>query len=152
MLSLAVPPLLAGAGCVSIDGGAVEVAWSIFAPDGRAINDCGCTDPAVASLRLNLVSDPDGASQPCAGLAACRFACDRKIGATPFIIPPGQYLISLVAVDQEGADIPATSVLTPPPQSRSIVRGQPTELEAFMIETGCKTVCNSGATQPCSAR
>ena len=141
-------------GCVEINGGAVEVSWAIFARDGRAITDCRCADPSIAFVRLNLVSDPDGASQPCAGLEGCRFACDRKTGATPFLVPPGQYLMSLVPVDASGNDVPigasATSIDSPAPQSRAVVRGQPTELEAFMLEANCATSCDKGSFSPCA--
>lgn len=144
--------LVAPAGCVDIDGGAVEIAWAVFTKDGRAITDCACADPPIPYVRLNLASDPGGAIQPCAGLAACRLACNRKIGATPFIIPPGRYLMSLVAVGADGADLAEGAVESPAPQSRAVVRGQPTELEAYMLRTNCAVQCNSADfTQPCTA-
>ena len=149
---------LGGLGCVDINGGAVEVAWGLFAKDGRAINDCTCAVPltpaesetSIAYVRLNLVSDSAPADQPCAGTNNCRFACNRKIGATPFMIPPGRYLMSLVAVDADGGDFPVGSVDTPPAELRSVVRGQPTELDAFMLQARCANRCNSGGImQPC---
>jgi hypothetical protein len=145
--------LLALAGlpaCVDIDGGAVEVAWAIFAEDGRAINDCSCSEPGIAYVRLHLVADPDASLQPCADNPGCRFSCGRKIGATPFSIPPGQYLMSLIAVDTNGVDVQAGSVRSPPAQSRAVVRGQPTQLEAFMLETTCRAECNKGPAKPCT--
>jgi hypothetical protein len=143
--------LLAPVGCIDINGGAVEIAWAAFTKDGRAITDCSCADPSIATVRLNLVSDPDGASQPCADLAACRFACNRKIGATSFMIPPGRYLMSLVAVGADGVDLPVSAVESPAPQSREVVSGQPTELEAYMLRTNCAVQCNSADfTQPCT--
>jgi hypothetical protein len=113
-----------GLGCVDINGGAVEVAWGVFAKDGRAINDCSCAvaltppeaETPIAFVRLDLVSDNDAADQPCAGTNNCRFSCNRKIGATPFMIKPGRYLMSLVAVDGAGNDFPAGSVDSPPPE------------------------------------
>lgn len=157
-LGLGLPVLTGTAGCVEINGGAVEVFWSIFTKDGRAITDCSCAEAAgatgeagvpLAYVRLNLVSYPDPGSEPCAGQASCRFSCNRKVGATPFMIPPGQYLMSLVAVSADFVDLP--SVGSPAPQSRPVVRGQPTELEAFMLEATCATRCNSaGMTQPCT--
>lgn len=149
---------LGGLGCVDINGGAVEVAWGLFASDGRAINDCTCAVPIapadsetpIAYVRLNLVSDSEPADQPCAGTNNCRFACNRKIGATPFMIPPGRYLMSVVAVDANGSDFPAGAVETPPAELRSVVHGQPTELDAFMLQARCATRCNSaGSLQPC---
>jgi hypothetical protein len=144
-LGLGLPAAGALVGCVDVNGGAVEVAWAIFARDGRAITDCTCADPAIGYVRLELVSDPPPGNQPCAGTNSCRFACNRKVGATPFMIPPGRYLMSVVPVGLDGADIPATSVKVPPPVSRFVVTGQPTELEAFMLESAnCADRCNTG--------
>ena len=145
---------VASAGCVEINGGAVEVSWAIFARDGRAITDCTCADPNIVYVRLNLVSDPDGTLQPCAGVNSCRFTCGRNVGATPFMVPPGQYLMSLVPVGADGSDLPigplAPSVEIPAPESRAVVRGQPTELEAFMLEANCATSCDKGSLNPCT--
>src|SRR5450432_2079072 len=155
LASAVVAGLVSLVGCVEINGGAVEVSWAIFARDGRAINDCGCSEPRIAEVRLNLVSDPGGASQPCAGVAACRFSCGRKVGATPFMVPPGQYLMSLVPIGSDGNDLPAAggpdvAVLAPPAQSRTVVRGQPTELEAYMLEASCASRCDMGFFNACS--
>jgi hypothetical protein len=134
-------------GCVRIDGGAVEVSWVVRSSDGRAITDCNCSDPPIAAVRLNLVGVGGGAdfegTMPCAGQAQCRFACQRQTGATPFDIKetqPGEmYEISVIAVGADGADLP--EVITPAPILRSVVRGQPTELEAFLLETQCAAEC-----------
>jgi len=150
--------LTSGAGCVDINGGSVEVAWGVFAKDGRAINDCACAVPLtppeaetpLAYVRLHLVSDSDPADQPCAGNDDCRFSCNRKIGATPFMVPPGRYLMSLIPVDASGDDLAAGAVDSPPAELRSVVKGQPTELDAFMLQARCATRCNRGGSmQPC---
>ena len=148
---------LAGSGCVEINGGAVEVSWAIFARDGRTITDCSCANPQIAFVRLQLVSESNPGSQPCTGNEACRFSCGRKTGATPFTIPAGQYLMSVVPVDSSGTDLPAliapgvASVQSPPPESRAVVRGQPTELESFMLEADCGMACDRGGIfNPCS--
>jgi hypothetical protein len=147
-------------GCVEIQGGAVEVPWAIFAPDGHAITDCSCavlpaigasSDAAeipIAYVRLDLDSFPPG-TMPCAGLDACRFTCSRKIGATPFMIPQGQYQMSLVPLAADGTQLMDLNPITGP--VRPVTYGQPTELEAFTITADCASRCNGGsATQPCS--
>ena len=132
-------------GCVRVDGGAVEVSWVVRSADGRAITDCGCSDPPIATVRLNLVGRGGdiGGTTPCEGRAQCRFACQRQTGATPFDIretQPGEmYEISVKAVGANGMDL--DEVLTPAPILRSVVRGQPTELEAFLLETQCAADC-----------
>src|SRR3569623_3694424 len=90
--------LLAGSGCVAIDGGSVEVEWTVFSADGRGvITACACADPPIAYVQLKLGGPPDSPSQPdpCAGNAACRLSCVRNDGITPFFIPPGPYLMSI---------------------------------------------------------
>jgi hypothetical protein len=143
---------LAASACVQIDGGAVEVSWVVHA-DGRAITDCSCSSPEIARVRIQMVGQ-GGAIQgamPCAGQAACEFACQRQTGATPFDIPEThgdeQYAISLVAVGQDGADLP--QVQAPAPILRSVVKGQPTEVEAFLLEAGCASDCEVNTTAVC---
>jgi hypothetical protein len=152
LCALGLPLFFSASGCVEIDGGSVEVSWAVFTRDGRAITNCECADPAIAYIRLNLVSDPDGRAQPCAGDNSCRFGCNRRTGATPFKIPAGRYLMSLVAVDSNGADLPADAVESPAAESRSVETGRPTELEAMMMGTNCADRCDHGnVTQACGS-
>jgi hypothetical protein len=130
--------------CVQIDGGAVEVSWVVHA-NGRAITDCSCADPEIASIRIEVVGRGGliEGTTPCAGRAQCRFACQRQTGATPFDIPETHgdemYAISVVAVGKDGADLP--TIQAPAPILRTVVRGQPTEVEAFLLEAGCSMAC-----------
>jgi hypothetical protein len=131
-------------GCVQIDGGAVEVSWVVHA-NGRAITDCSCSDPEITRVRIKLVGQGGGidGTTPCAGRAQCEFGCQRQTGATPFDIPEThgdeKYAVSLVAVGPDGAELP--QVITPAPILRSVVRGQPTEVEALLLEAGCAQAC-----------
>ena len=141
---LATLGVLAG-GCVQISGGAVEVSWVVHA-NGRAITDCSCADPQIAKVRINLVGQGGAlhGTMPCAGQAKCEFACQRQTGATPFDIPETtgdeMYAVSVVAVGTDGQDLP--QVQAPAPILYSVVRGQPTEVEAFLLNAGCSTACN----------
>jgi hypothetical protein len=144
-LAGALAVLCAVGGCVRVDGGAVEVSWVVHA-DGRAITDCSCANPVIASVRIQMVGQ-GGAIQglmPCAGRAQCVFGCQRQTGATPFDIPETsadeQYAISLVAMGQNGEDLP--QVVTPAPILRSVVRGQPTEVDAMVLQAGCGCMMN----------
>ncbi|HXI55331.1 MAG TPA: hypothetical protein VNO55_04700 [Polyangia bacterium] len=144
---LATAALLCGAaGCVRIDGGAVELSWVLRTPDGRAIDDCSCGVDPVAAVRVELVGvggDIQGAT-PCAGRAQCQFSCSRQTGATPFDIPETKsnemYLISVVALDAGGNPLP--NVKTPAPVLRSVVRGQPTDMGALLLVTECGSACS----------
>jgi hypothetical protein len=143
--------LLVGS-CVQINGGSVEVSWAVHA-NGRAITDCSCAvsplasvgAQPIASVRIELVGQHgaiDG-TRPCAGRAQCQFACQRQTGATPFDIPETHgdemYAISVVAVDKNGADLPG--ITAPAPILRTVVRGQPTEVEAFLFQADCAQAC-----------
>src|SRR4051794_7980346 len=113
----------AAVSCVPIDGGAVEASWVLRTEDGRAISSCSCVDPPIAAVRFTLVgaSGEVEGRLPCSDQAACQFSCQRQTGATPFDIPPGFYLISLVPVDAAGQAL--TTVRTPAPVLREVVKG-----------------------------
>src|SRR5688572_8537112 len=141
----------AAVSCVSIDGGAVEASWVVRTDDGRAITDCSCSDPLIASVRLQLVGasgDVKGAA-PCQGRTSCQFSCQRHTGATPFDIPPGFYLISLVAVDAAGQDL--STLQTPAPVLREVVKGQPTQLDALAIVGKCAPSCSGNQNRVCAS-
>jgi hypothetical protein len=143
--------VLLAAGCVRIDGGAVEISWVVRSYDGRAITDCGCSDPQIAEVQLDLVGmggDIDGTT-PCEGRPECQFPCQRQTGSTPFEIPQGragadgvapQYKISLTPLGTDGS--PLAGVQGPAPILRSVVRGQPTEVEAFLLVAQCAVACS----------
>ncbi len=140
--------------CVSIDGGAVEISWIVIAPDGRGITNCGCADPAIAKVRLVLrgVGGTIDGATPCAGKAQCDFACQRQTGATAFDIPatgPGEsYEVSVVAVDGAGNEVPQSSIMTPAPILYQVVKGQPTEAQAFTLTAPCAQSCNGSVCSP----
>jgi hypothetical protein len=132
--------------CVQINGGAIEVSWVVHA-NGRAITDCSCSFPKIAAVRID-VTGIHGAIdklRPCEGRPECTFSCQRQTGATPFDIPETHgdevYSISLVAVGESGTDLPADEVKAPAPILRTVVRGQPTETDAFLLEAGCAMEC-----------
>jgi hypothetical protein len=140
----------AAVSCVPIDGGAVEASWVIRTEDGRAITDCNCTDPLITTVRLSLIGaegDVKGL-EPCKDRVKCGFSCQRQTGATPFDIPPGFYLISLVPADAAGHDLTQSvpgrpPVSTPAPVLREVVRGQPTQMDALAIVAGCSVGCSN---------
>ena len=136
-------------GCVRIDGGAVELSWVLRTPEGRAISDCGCSDPQVATVRLHLIlQDAAGVAvpgnTPCEGRAECQFPCQRHSGATSFDIPETRpdemYLISVDTLGPDG--MPLAGVQAPARVSRSVVRGQPTDMGALLLVTECANACS----------
>jgi len=151
---------LVATSCVPIDGGAVEASWNLHAPDGRGISDCSCTCPEIAKVRFSVVPVAGGADL-CAGKAACQFSCQASHGATPFDIPSGEYMLSLVPVSADGQDLTgalaqdggetcsAQSDLAP--ILRSVGRGPPTQLNAIAIVADCAPDCGgSDSTKVCT--
>jgi hypothetical protein len=139
---------------VRINGGAVEISWVVRTADGRAITDCTCSAPPIARVRLNVrrksgetSSDAGGVAcdsgTPCEPAAQYEFACQRQTGATPFDIEesqPGEmYEISVNALDKAGNSL--GTVQTPAPILRKVVKGQPTQVEAFLLVTQCNDEC-----------
>jgi len=147
----------AAVSCVSIDGGAVEASWVVRTEDGRAITNCACSDPQIASVRLQLLgaSGEVKGTTPCQDRSSCQFSCQRHTGATPFDIPPGFYLISLVPVDAAGQDLsalaPPRQVQTPAPVLREVVKGQPTQLDALAIVGKCAPSCSGKENRVCAS-
>jgi len=143
-LTLGSLSLLAGAaGCVSIDGGSVEVEWTVFAADGRGvITDCACAEPPIAYVQLKLGGPPDNPTQadPCAGNTACRFSCGRHDGITPFFIPAGPYLMSIEPLSADGLAIAGDMV--PDPLVGQVTKGLSHDLGAFAIQAPCAMRCH----------
>jgi len=148
--------LFSAAGCVSIDGGAVEASWVVVTHDGRTISKCGCTCPPIAKIRLQLVPTAGG-DDPCVGRASCQFGCDLQSGATRFDIPPGNYAISLVPVGADGNDITNGAAGTcragpgADPVVRDVVKGRVTGLDAMLVLADCAADCGgSDSTRVCT--
>jgi hypothetical protein len=145
LIALAVLAALASAGsaCVKIDGGAVEVSWVVRSADGQAITDCSCALPPISRVRLQLrgVGGTIDGYQPCdvGDRSRCEFSCQRQTGSTPFDIRETQtgemYEISVAAIGDDDSVLP--EIMTPAPILRSVVRGQATELEAFLLVAQC---------------
>lgn len=145
-------------GCVRIDGGAVEMSWALHTRDGRAISDCGCTEPEVTTVRLHLTLMKVGDTVPdpthCEGGAQYAFACQRHTGATPFEVPETKpderYRVCVDTLGKDGAVL--TNVVAPAPVLRSVVRGQPTDMGALLLVTDCATTCSGVNGQGVCAR
>jgi hypothetical protein len=143
--------------CVPINGGAVEISWVVISPSGGGITDCSCADPAIAKVRLRLVGKGGAieGSTPCAGKAQCDFPCQNQTGATHFDIPPTgpgeSYQISVVALGNDGLEIPQTEIMTPAtpaPILLQVSEGQPTEVDAFTLVAPCAPACSGNVCAP----
>jgi hypothetical protein len=116
-------------GCVDVDGGAVEARWDLRDISGMRID---CQKAAIAKMGFALV--PELGADPCAQEARCTFSCERGVGTTPFIIPEGEYAMTIQAVDAEGRVLGLVDGVTAPAAVvRQVVTGQLTDLNVNLI-------------------
>jgi hypothetical protein len=128
--SLLVALMLLPASCVDVSGGAVEARWDLRNENGDRIDDCATTP--IATLRFGLAPSAGGAD-PCATDPGCRFACSLKSGATAFMVPEGDYTITLEALSGDGQPLGPPGVVVPEPVSRHVVHGRVTDLDVNLI-------------------
>jgi hypothetical protein len=125
---------LALLGCVDVSGGAVQARWALRIKSCPS-NNCTCMDAQVAQMEIVMIPTGGGAD-PCAVDHRCRFVCSEQKGEgiTKFVIPEGEYAISLQAIDPSGKVLgPEDRVSVPAPVVRSVFNGQLTDLNVNLI-------------------
>jgi len=130
VLSFMVSCGVATAGCVGINGGAVELAWSVRTVDALPA-DCDMQHLATISLCVQACDDDAGAA--CTGATMCpfdTFSCTRLRGATDFDVAPGKKRLWITVACADGS--PA-DVFVPEAVLRDVTRGDVTELNALLI-------------------
>lgn len=124
-----------GAGCVEIDGGAVELSWSLRTFGGAAVESCG--EAAIQDIRLCWEPLEDGATTTegavCRAGQRRRFSCSDSSGVTGFVLDPGRtaFWIEPVCDDGEAAD-PGTYAV-PPPIVRTVQEGKIISLTSLLL-------------------
>jgi hypothetical protein len=127
------------AGCPTIDGGAVEVAWVTRTADNNSTPCDSDWLPAqykIDRIRLRISPEEDPGMDLCASVDApsiCEFSCTDGGGSTAFDIPEGTYSFDLVPLTEDGSIIPASVVALPAPLWRTIVEGDITDLGIWQI-------------------
>ncbi len=122
LLALAALSTAAGAGCVDINGGAVELRWEVRLLNGEKTF---CSDTQIA--RVELCATPaQGAEMTRCG----SWPCGYYYGSTEFDIPPGRYSLEIHPLCSDGS-IPAASV--PAPIVRDIQDGDVAQLDTLLI-------------------
>ena len=128
--------------CVEVNGGAVELSWSVRTFDGVRVAD-SCDDNKrgvhLETIRLawKAVSEGgDGTGMEPDGLA--EFPCEDRRGITEFTVPGGEHLLWIVPVCAGGA-LPAGNYQVPPPIVRDIREGTVTTLDALLVVADAST-------------
>src|SRR5262249_28716806 len=124
----AVVYFLMASGCVAVNGGAVELEWTVRTEDAQPTD---CQTEGIATVALCYEDCDNQASGECAGATQCpfaTFACTRGHGATDFSIPPGRKAFYITAACGDGR---AAGVRVPEPVVRDITDGNVTQLNAL---------------------
>ena len=124
------------AGCLEIDGGAVEVAW-VLRYSNQTAAECTSTDSPVDIHRIRLkvmpADEPDRDLCAEGALDGCEFGCGDTGGTTPFNIPAGTYFFGLQPLTADGSPISPSVVAVPAPIRRSIITGDLTDLGIWQM-------------------
>jgi hypothetical protein len=116
-----------------VSGGAVEVAWRLFGPSGRACEGDACENTAVTEVRLcarPLDGTPAGTTidaDGCLEGGEFVYACKDGEGTTRFDVPAARYALT---VDVRPTTVAAS---TPPPLVRDVRKGAITQLGVMQI-------------------
>ena len=147
------------AACIEIDGGAVELSWSLRSFDGERVDSC--TDARVDQVRVCWQSvEGDTSTGICEGSQS--FPCGEENGVSGFEIVPGRaaFWVEPICFDASPADIGSYQV--PPPIVRTVEDGKIVTLNSLLIvvtpfgagcpDAGCTCVRQPGAGQAREAR
>ena len=140
--------LAAGASaCIEIEGGAVELSWSLRSFDGERVDSCA--DARIEEVRICWQAVEEGPSTGvCQGSQS--FPCGEENGVSGFEIAPGRaaFWIEPICLDGSPADLGSYQV--PPPIVRTVEDGKIVTLNSLLIvvtpfrstcpEAGCTCV------------
>ncbi len=109
--------------CVDVDGGAIELSWSLRSFTGAPIDDCGDTGIEQIRVRWN----------QCDETTCPIFACAQERGVTDFIVPEGTHSLSIEPLCADGRQPVDGTYQVPPPIERQVMRGRVVTLSALLI-------------------
>jgi hypothetical protein len=115
---------------VAINGGAVELAWTVRTEDARPTD---CVKQGIMTVSLCVRDCTQMLDGVCTGETQCPFVsfpCARLHGATPFSITPGQKELWITATCANGA---VAGGRVPESVLRDVTEGDVTQLNALLI-------------------
>jgi hypothetical protein len=151
-ISLGFAALIAGlgsAGCVQVDGGAVELSWSLRTFEGESITSCG--DAAIARVRLCWISlelDGGEAQDGCRPQNSREFACGNESGITGFDLPPGRTSLFVQPICLDGSAAREGTYDVPAPIVRTVQEGKVVTLSSLLIVASDHTRPEESRCQP----
>ncbi|WP_428264404.1 hypothetical protein [Haliangium sp.] len=138
-------------GCVEVDGGAVELSWTLrdFSGDPIREEDCGgdircvCEATRIGWIRLHWQIEGEGTGERAAD-GFWDFVCEDNRGATNFSVPPGRQLLWIAPICSDGS-LPDSGYEAPPPILRVVDLGAVATLDALLIAVDECTCPGGGA-------
>lgn len=122
--------LAAGAsGCIEIDGGAVELSWSLRSFDGDRVD--ACAKARMDQVRICWEAVEGTVTATCESSEA--FPCDEENGVSGFEIAPGSTAFWVEPICRDGATADPGTYQVPPPILRTVEDGKIVTLNSLLI-------------------
>jgi hypothetical protein len=140
VILIAASAATASAGCVEVNGGAVELSWALRDFDGQP-NDCESSGIEQIRICWSPLGDagPPGplscqVDRPDGGVERLyrAFDCEQNRGVTRFEVPPGTTAL-FVSPLCGGSQDPTGRVEVPAPIVRTVVEGEVVTLDQILI-------------------
>ena len=127
----------AGVGCVDVEGGAVELSWSVRDTEGVA-SSCrigGADLPELSHVRIcwQPLEEDGELTEICIPQLSERFRCELEHGVTGFEIDPGETAVWIEPLCEDGSLPRADAYEVPAPIVRTIESGSVATLSALLI-------------------
>jgi len=139
---------IASSGCIEVDGGAVELSWSLRSFDGEPVDSCGKALMDEVRICWEPVSGEGTLTGECD--ASQTFPCSEENGVSGFEIDPGSTAFWVQPICRDGAPAEVDTFQVPPPIVRSVEDGKIVTLNSLLIvvtpigdscpEAGCTCV------------
>jgi len=128
VLALMLAPAVTG--CIEIDGGAVELSWSLRSFDGDRVGECAKVRIDEVRVCWQPVAD-DTSTGVCEGSQS--FPCGEENGVSGFEIDPGSTAFWIEPICLDGALADPGSYQVPPPIVRTVEDGNIVTLNSLLI-------------------
>lgn len=116
--------------CIEIDGGAVELSWSLRSFDGDRVDSCA--KARIDEVRVCWEEVESGSSTGiCEGSQS--FPCGEENGVSGFSIAPGQTAFWIEPICVDGSPADPGSYQVPPPIVRTVDDGKIVTLNSLLI-------------------
>lgn len=125
---------IGSAGCVEIDGGAVELSWSLRSFEGNSVGNCG--DVGISRMQIcwqSLEDDQPLDTLACLSEHSADFPCSEANGTSGFTIDPGRTAFWLEPLCENAQPPAPESYQVPPPITRQVEEGRIVTLDSLLV-------------------